>query len=269
VKSADRRSYLIHSLDQQGSVTVTDASKDLNVSPMTIRRDLLELERAGLARRVHGGAVPSRGRSYEPPLQQRGQHNAAAKTAIARVVAGLIADGDSLALDTGSTCLRVAQELRGRDSLMIVTASTRIANEFGDESAPRVLVTGGYLRHGEMSLTGELAAHTFSQVSVDKLVLAAAGVHAEFGLSDFNLDDVAVKRAMIRSAKDVIVVADSAKFDQIAFARIAGLEIIRTIVTDAVPGEELSEQFARLGTRVIVAEPGQSGLVTKTRGATA
>lgn len=255
MKSDERRSFLVHSLDQLGSVTVTDASEKLNVSPMTIRRDLVELERVGIARRVHGGAVPSKGRSYEPPLTRRHQQNTAAKSAIARAVAQLIAEGDSIALDTGSTCVRVAQELRGRSSLTIVTPSIRIADEFSEETDPHVIVTGGVLRPTEKSLTGELAAYAFSQVSVDRLVLAVAGVDVEFGISDYNWEDVLVKKAMIKAAKEVIVVADARKFGEVAFARISGLEVIDKIVTDEDPGEALRERLAAVGASVVIAPP--------------
>ncbi|MDZ8170760.1 DeoR/GlpR family DNA-binding transcription regulator [Microbacterium xanthum] len=253
MKSGTRRSLLLQQLDETGSVSVTAASERFQVSPMTIRRDLLELERAGLARRVHGGAVVGRGRSYEPPILLRESEFAEQKDAIARAAVGLVAQGDSLALDTGSTCLRIAEHLAGHRNLTIVTPSLRVARALSEEPDMRVIVSGGVVRVGEESLTGELAAHAFEQLSVDRVMLAVAGIDGDFGLSDYNWEDVLVKKAMIRSAKEVIAVADSRKFDQVAFSRIAGLEAISTLVTDRLPEGQLRARLNDAGVTVIVA----------------
>ena len=260
MKSSERRSLLVQELDETGTVSVSTASERFQVSPMTIRRDLLELERAGLARRVHGGAVVGRGRSYEPPLLLRDAEFAEQKDAIARAAIGLIAEGDSIALDTGSTCMRIAEGLRGRRNLTVVTPSMRVAKALSEEPDLRVIVSGGVLRVGEESLTGEFAARAFEQLSVDRVLLAVAGIDGDFGLSDYNWEDVVVKKAMIHSAKEVIAVADSRKFDQVAFARIAGLEAITTLVTDRAPEGLLRERLADAGVTVVVAPPLDSAL---------
>jgi DeoR/GlpR family transcriptional regulator of sugar metabolism len=161
------------------------------------------------------------------------------KQQIGALAASLIAEGDSVALDAGSTCLAVAQGLKGRRNLTIITPGLRIAEALVDEPEIRLIVAGGIVRPGEASLTGDLAKHTFTQLSVDRLILGVGGLDASFGISEYNWDDVLVKQAMIRSAKEVLVVADSRKFDQIAFARIAGLEAITTLVTDRAPEGEL------------------------------
>lgn len=239
MKATLRRSQILQDLEDVGSVTVAHLAERFEVSPMTIRRDLLELERASLARRVHGGAVTGRGRSYEPPYLRRTMERTDVKERIGALAAGLIAEGDSVALDAGSTCLAVAQALQGRRNLTVITPGLRIADALIDEPEIRLVLAGGIVRPGEASLTGELARHAFSQLSVDRLILGVGGLDASFGISEYNWDDVLVKQAMMRSAKEVLVVADSRKFGQIAFARIAGLEAITTLVTDREPEGEL------------------------------
>jgi DeoR family transcriptional regulator, fructose operon transcriptional repressor len=253
MKSAVRRSQILQDLAEVGSVTVVDLAERFAVSPMTIRRDLLELERLGLARRVHGGAVAGRGRSYEPPYMVRTTENSEIKKNIGALTAGLIAEGDSVAIDTGSTCLEVARNLQGRRNLTVITPGLRIAGLLVDEPDIRLIVAGGIARPGEASLIGELARHAFSELSVDRLILAVGGIDAAFGLSEYNWDDVLVKQAMIRSAKEVILVADSRKFDQIAFARIAGLEAVAMLVTDEEPSGQLQAALKAAGVKVVVA----------------
>ncbi|CAO1650463.1 DeoR/GlpR transcriptional regulator [Salinibacterium sp. NYA9b] len=249
-----RRSELLQALEERGSVSVVDAAERFHVSPMTVRRDLLELEKAGLARRVHGGAVIGRGRSFEPPYLVRANEASEAKSRIARTAAALIAESDSIAIDTGSTALGVARMLTGRRNITVVTPSMRAAQALSENPELRVVLTGGMLRTGEGSLTGDFATRAFQDLSVDRLILAAAGIDASFGLSDYNWDDVLVKQSMVGSAKEVIVVADSSKFGRVAFARIAGLDIIDKLVTDVAPTGELAEQLRLSGVKVIIAE---------------
>ncbi|MDQ1596756.1 MAG: DeoR family transcriptional regulator, fructose operon transcriptional repressor [Microbacteriaceae bacterium] len=253
MKAAIRRSQILQDLEDVGSVTVVHLASRFSVSPMTIRRDLLELERASLARRVHGGAVTGRGRSYEPPYMLRTAERVNVKARIGELAASLIAEGDSVALDAGSTCLAVAHGLRGRRNLTVVTPGLRIAEALVDEPEIRLIVAGGIVRPGEASLTGELARHTFGELSVDRLVLGVGGIDASFGFSEYNWDDVLVKQAMIRSAKEVVVVADARKFGQIAFARIAGLEVATTLVTDEEPAGDLLAALKSAGVNVVVA----------------
>jgi DeoR family transcriptional regulator, fructose operon transcriptional repressor len=254
MKSAVRRSQILQDLAEVGSVTVVDLAERFVVSPMTIRRDLLELERLGLARRVYGGAVTGRGGSNEPPYMVRMTERTDTKRRIGALAASLIAEGDSVALDTGSTCIEVARNLQRRRNLTVITPGLRIAELLLDEPDIRLIVAGGVARPGEASLIGELARHAFSELSVDRLILAVGGIDAAFGLSEYNWDDVLVKQAMIRSAKEVILVADSGKFDQIAFARIAGLEAVATPVTDTEPPGPLQAALRSAGVKVVIAD---------------
>lgn len=234
-----RRSLIIKAVEDRGSVTVQELAERLDVSMMTIRRDLVELEREGAVRRVHGGAVSARGRAYEPLFHLRATVMSEAKTKIGRLAAELVIDGDSIALDVGTTTVEVARALAGKRNLTIVTPSLHVANFFMNQPDTRLIITGGIVRPVEGSLVGDLTAFALRQLHVDRLFLGVGCIDAHAGLTEYNWEDAIVKQQMIASAKEVIVVADSAKFNKVAFAHVANFRKIHRIVTDQQPTGEL------------------------------
>lgn len=248
-----RRAFIVRAIDEQGSVTVQELAGSLDVSMMTVRRDLAELEREGVLRRVHGGAVSTRGRTTEPPYSLRLGHAAAAKQRIGALAAALVAEGDSLALDIGSTTLEVARRLVGRRNLTILTPSLRIAGLFLNQREARLIVPGGMVRTGEGSLVGELTRYALERLFVDRLFLAVGCIDAQYGLSEYNWDDALVKQAMIRSAKQVILVADASKFGKVAFAYVAGFAAIHTLVTDQPPPDDILQKLQEAHVQVLIA----------------
>jgi DeoR family transcriptional regulator, fructose operon transcriptional repressor len=248
-----RKAHILERISAEESISVADVAETLGVSEMTIRRDLAELEKEGHLKRVHGGAVSSFGRSNEPPYALRNAQSISAKQAIARAAADMVAEGDSVALDGGSTVYEVARLLSGRRGLTVITPSIRALGLFLKNKDVRTIVSGGVLRIGEESLVGDLACHAFRELFVDRLFLGLGGVDAENGLSEYNWDDALVKRAMIRSAKEVIVVADSSKLGRTAFARVAEIGEIHVVVTDRQPPEALARAFAAHKVRVVIA----------------
>lgn len=249
----DRRAFIVKAINDQGAVTVLELAASLDVSAMTVRRDLVELEKEGVLRRVHGGAVSTRGRTVEPPYSLRLGHASTAKQRIGTLAAELVAEGDSVALDIGSTTIEVAQRLVGKRNLTILTPSLRIAGLFLNQPDARVIVPGGIVRTGEGSLIGELAHYALERLFVDRLFLAVGCIDAQYGLSEYNWDDALVKQAMIRSAKQVILVADSSKFDKVAFAHVAPLTAIHTLVTDTLPPPVILHRLQEAHVQVLVA----------------
>lgn len=250
----DRRAYIVKAINEQGAVSVLDLATDLDVSMMTVRRDLAELEKEGVLRRVHGGAVSTRGRSVEPPYSLRTGQAATAKQRIGALAAELVAEGDCVALDIGSTTVEVAQRLVGRRNLTILTPSIRIAGLFLNQSDARVIVPGGVMRAGEGSLVGELTHYALERLFVDRLFLAVGCIDAQVGLSEYNWDDAQVKQAMIRGAKQVILVADASKFGKVAFAHVAPLGAVHTLVTDAPPPPDILHKLQEAHVQVLVTD---------------
>jgi DeoR/GlpR family transcriptional regulator of sugar metabolism len=248
-----RRQMALEQLQLAGEVSVAELSREAGVSEMTIRRDLEALERVGALRRVHGGAISAVSRSYEPPFALRSGRRPDAKSRIGRVAASLLSEGDTAAIDVGSTALELAEALREASRLTVLTPSLRAAQILGDNAGLRVIVTGGVLRPGELSLIGDLSERAFEELRADVVFLGVGGVDREAGLTEFNLDDARVKRAALRSAGRCVVLADASKLGRVAFARICSLERVDVLVTDADAEKSALDWIRDAGVDVLVA----------------
>jgi DeoR/GlpR family transcriptional regulator of sugar metabolism len=251
-----RRRTIRGFLADRGQVAIGELAAEFDVSEMTIRRDLEELEGQGVARRIRGGAIATVSRGYEPPWATRATEALEAKRRIAEAAAGFIEYGETAILDVGTTTLELARSLRGRGGLTIVTPSLQAAVELGGDPNTRVIMTGGIVRPGELSLVGSLAEDTFAQFNCDVLFLGVGGIDAEKGLTEYNLDDTRVKRAAIRAASRKIALADRSKLERVCLASIAGLSEIDVLITDAAPDHPLLEMARDGGVEVVsVPEP--------------
>jgi DeoR/GlpR family transcriptional regulator of sugar metabolism len=231
----ERRSFIASKIEQGGTISIAELAEMLHVSEMTIRRDLKILENEGVLRRVHGGAVSGRGRSYEPPLIIRNQSSIKPKQLIGKRAAEWVKEGECIALDVGSTTFEIARSLLQRHNLTVITPSLHIANLLSNQEGIRTVITGGIIRQTECSLIGELAQKAFENLYMDKLFLGVGGIDAEAGFTEYNWDDTLVKKAMIQSAKQVIVVSDATKFGKVAFTHISSFREVHHLITDKTP----------------------------------
>jgi len=253
VEVAERRAEIIRLLRERGQVSVAELSGRLSVSEMTTRRDLEFLEHEGLARRFHGGAVTMVSRSFETPYAARAYDNQEAKRAIGRRVAELIMAGETVIIDAGTTTVEVARALRDRANLLVCPLGMQAAAELADRPGIRVLVPGGELRMGEQMFVGEITRNALAGLRFDTYVMAVGGVSRDDGFTDFSLDDVAVKRAALSSARRCVVACDSAKLGTVGFARIGALSQAAMIVTDAAATEADQGWLAEAGLDVVLA----------------
>jgi DeoR/GlpR family transcriptional regulator of sugar metabolism len=239
--AAKRREIALELLQAQGELSVSELSERTHVSSMTIRRDLEVLEREGAVRRVHGGAVSVASRGYAPPYSIREGREVEAKQRIGEATAAMLRERETVILDVGTTTMEVAKALRGRRDLTVITPSLHIANALEKEPGIRLMVTGGTVTRGELSLVGDLAEDAFARLRCDTFVLGADGVDAEAGCTDFNLDDARVKRAALGSVKRCIVVASASKLGTVKFALVCPLDRVDVVVTDAkAPPEQVA-----------------------------
>lgn len=232
MQAEERQQTILQLLDARGQVSIADLSARFSVSEMTIRRDLSQLEGDGLLRRTHGGASRTASGSFEPPFALRARLNLDAKRAIAADVAARLVDGQTVVLDGGSTGTAIAEAIVGRN-LTICALNVRVAEILSSSPNTRVMLPGGLVRHGELSLTGPAAERTLGDHRFDTYVMTVSAVDASAGFTEWNVEDAAVKRAALESSGRCIVACDSSKFGQAAFARIAGLDAADVIVTDA------------------------------------
>lgn len=233
MKRAARRQLILEMIEAQGKVQVSDLSARTSVSSMTIRRDLEQLEDIGALVRVHGGAVTAESRSYEPGFHARSARNTEEKERIGAAAATLIKEGETLALDAGSTSMQVAEALKGRRNLRVLAMSLRIANLLGDEPGIVLMVPGGTVRAHERVIYGSTTEQAFSDLYFDTFIGTAGGVDLEGGITEYDFDDCQVKRAAVASARRFVVVADHSKLDKVAFARVSSLDRVDTLVTDS------------------------------------
>jgi DeoR/GlpR family transcriptional regulator of sugar metabolism len=231
-----RREDILRRLRRQGYVSVRQLADEFEVDASTVRRDLDTMARLGVVDRSHGGAtLPCE--PAETPYDVKVARQVRQKRAIARAVAERVGDGCSLLLDSGSTTLEVARALRGHRDLTVVTNDLRVAAEIAEHGNTRLLVPGGELQSSVYTLTSERAVSLIRDLHVDQTILGADAVDAA-GITNANSNEVEMKRAMIRSAAQVVVVADSSKFGTTALVRVTGFEQVDLLVTDTGLDEE-------------------------------
>jgi DeoR/GlpR family transcriptional regulator of sugar metabolism len=252
MNAEERQRAILEAVQVRGKVTTADLSRHFGVSEMTVRRDIAQLDQDGALRRIHGGAARSESGSFEPPFALRSRAMAEAKRSIAADVAAAVTDGQTVVLDGGTTGLAVAEALVGRD-LTVCTMSLRVAEILAASSAGRVMMTGGTIRPGELSLVGAAAIRTLEDHRFDVYVMTVSGADAEAGLTEWNTEDAAVMRAALASSAQCIVACDSSKLGQVAFARVCPLSAVDLFVTDAGLSAEQRSTLLTSGTELHVA----------------
>ncbi|UQN08267.1 DeoR/GlpR family DNA-binding transcription regulator [Deinococcus sp. QL22] len=247
-----RQNEILQVLAHSGEQNVPELSNRFGVSEMTIRRDLNQLAASGLVVRTHGGASRVLSSSFEPMFEHRVRTYAEAKEQIAAVAAQQIEDGQTLILDGGSTGLAVARALVGR-RLTVCTLNLRAAQVLSEHVATRVIVPGGIIRTHELSFVGSDVERMLSNYHFDVYIMTASGIDASAGLTEWNAEDAAVKRAALASARRTIVACDASKFGQVAFARICDVNKVDTVVSDPALAAQQGHDIRVSGTQLLIA----------------
>lgn len=247
-----RRAALARLLGEHGFVAVAEASARLGVSEVTVRSDLAALAARGVARRVHGGAVAAES-VREAPVEATAVRDAGLKRAIGVAAAALVRSGSSVMLDVGSTTQAVATALAARvelRDLVVITNGLSIALAL-EAAIPRftVIVTGGSLRPLQHSLVDSIAADTLRGLHADLAILGCTGV-ADGRVTNVNLPEAAVKRAMVAASSSRVLVADASKFGRRDLSAVAPLAAFGTVVTAGPQADAVEVPAA---TRLVVA----------------
>lgn len=255
--AALRHARIIASFEKNGFVSITSLADELNVSGMTIRRDLDVLGKRGLLERTHGGAVavgPLSSLSFddeEPAFEQRIRLRALEKSAIAEAAARLVGSGESVGLDVGTSILALANVLAPRRDLRVFTNNLRVGMQMAEGNST-VYILGGQVRVPEFSVIGPQAIAALESHYLDKVFIGVSGLDAQ-GLYDYSPEDTEVKRAFMASADHVVVLCDSSKFNRRALSRIAPLDGVGTLITETAPQGELAAALDAAGVKVIIA----------------
>ncbi|WP_368413224.1 DeoR/GlpR family DNA-binding transcription regulator [Dongia sp.] len=249
-----RQARILEVLRRDQLLAVTQLAEALDVSGETIRRDLRLLSAKGLVEKSHGN-VRWRDRSDDQPLQRRLLDNMAAKQKIALAIADEISDGESVFLDTGSTNIYVAQALKGRRNLTVVTNSAPIAQHLSTGEGNRVYLAGGELRADDSAAFGPAAIAFLQQFMVKTAIISASGLDAKLGVMDNHLCEADVSRSVLGHAERVIVGADHSKFGRRCLVAAVGFADVDLLVTDQKPAGELGDELERHDVEILVAEP--------------
>lgn len=239
---AGRQSKIIDVIRTAGAVTVDELVALLGVSESTVRRDLDQLSEKGLLSRTHGGAVPPvSSTAFENTYAEKKLKFAEEKTRIAVAASQLVADGETLILDSGSTTFEVAKQLSSLKHLKIITYDLLVAGGVDYDSSTSIILAGGFFRKGFNLVFGSETENFFRNIRVNKAFLGADSIDLEQGLFNATMEEASIKKNIIASAKEVIVVTDHSKFGKMSLAKVCDLSSITRIIT----GRELTPEYQK------------------------
>lgn len=242
-----RKKRIIEELSVKGKVDILDLVKLLDVSAMTVRRDLDELEKQKKLIRTHGGAAIPEAIIAEQSYIQKISEAHPQKMEIAEIAIELVKDGMTVFLDSGTTNFEIAKRLKRRENLTIVTNDIKIAAELMDSKVV-VIMLGGKIQNGVGAVFGSYAENMLKEIHVDILFLGAHAVHPTLGITSATLEKASIKRMMINSSEVVYLVVDAQKFGKKAFAKIASIDSVTAIITDQTLPAEVEEIYSEMTT---------------------
>ena len=245
--AAERRNLILEKLQEEKKVIVSELSQEFRVSEETIRRDLERLDKDGLAVKGYGGAVLKESTSLDMPFNVRKKNNPSGKQKIAKLVEGLIENGDHIILDPSTTAVFIAKALKRRQRLTVITNSIEVLLELSDTRDWNIISSGGSLREGYLALVGPRAIDGLSAYNVEKAVISCKRLDLEKGVTDGSELFSQAKQTMLRAARQRILAVDHTKFDKAAFSRICDVNDIHIVVTDEKPSARWLERFERSG----------------------
>lgn len=251
VYAAERQQEIVRRARDNGRVDVGALAADLEVTAETVRRDLSQLERHGVVRRVHGGALPVERLGFEPGVAERRAAMSAEKQRIAKSALAELPAGGTVLLDAGTTTAEFAAVLPDDRDLVVVTNALPIALQLAARPRMTVLTVGGRVRGRTLAQVDQWALRSLAQVHVDVAFMATNGVSAARGLTTPDLAEAAVKEAMIAAARRVVLLADHTKVGNDQFARFADLAAVDVLVTDRGLDAQSAAELEAVGPRVV------------------
>jgi DeoR family fructose operon transcriptional repressor len=250
-----RKQEIVQLVNAQGRVTVKELCQKFAVSPATIRNDLNELERNGLLKRAHGGALSKTGGvNFELTSKEKEGLFTAQKKAIAREAVRHIMPGDFVAIDTGTTTMELAKLIPKDSELTVVTNDLKIALYLEQNSEIPVVLLGGTVRKGFHCTVGKNAIDTMDLLHIDTLFLATNGLNLKRGFSTPNIEVANIKSKMINIAKKVVLLADSSKLDRDSLVLFAAPTDVDTIITDDGIDEKHVQEAQACGIEIVRAK---------------
>lgn len=251
---ADRMEKLLEILAKKGYRSVPQLSDDLAVSEMTVRRYLTKLEKQSLVKRTHGGAFPGQD-MIEVDYRVRETVRKEEKEAIGRLAYSLIEPGESIFIDSGSTPAFLAGAIDGTKRITVITNSTVVLHTLEEKPGVETISLGGKVFRSSHSLVGLLAEEAVSQFHFTKAFMGTTGVDLGRGFTQGNVEEVPVKKLVVSNSREVIVLADSSKFNRAVLVLFMNLQQVDTVISDWGLADEHRLALEENGIRVMIAEP--------------
>lgn len=248
----ERRRLIVELVNENTKATVQELCHTFSVSSATIRNDLRSLEDSCLLKRTHGGAISCRSVNYEINSYERAEARLAQKAQIAAKAVSLIKEGDTIALDTGTTTFELAKLLTKFHDLTVVTNDLQIALYLEQYSNANIFLAGGFLRRDYHCTVGNKALDAVSDFNVDKAFIGANGISLTRGIATPNTDTAEIKEAFITISDRTAIIADSSKFDRTSFSKFADFEDVAMIITDNRVDQTFVEKLREIGVEVLI-----------------
>jgi DeoR family transcriptional regulator of aga operon len=253
ISNFERQNKILHLILHSQRISIPEVCEAFSVSEATARRDLEALSSEGKIQRVHGGAIALTQAPPESPILQRQDEQADEKRRIGQIAAGLVQDGETVFLGSGTTVLETARSLRGCRKLTVLTNSLPVVNVLAEAQGITLICLGGVLRDSELSFIGHITEQALAEVRADKVFLGTRAISLEHGLTHEYLPETMTDRAILNAGQEIIVVADHTKFGRAATVLLAPLESIHTLVTDQAGSHEFTDDLQARGVRVLFA----------------
>lgn len=251
---AERHKYILNALQKEGFVKVVDIAKKLDVTTVTVRKDLKVLEEKGLLYRTHGSASPVNPHMVDRHVKEKEKIKIKEKQLIGACAARLIDEDDSIVVNSGSTICAFAEQIEPKGRLTVVTSSIKVTSILGENEGVNVVQLGGALRRSSMSVIGTSAFGFLENITCSKVFLGVDGVDLDFGVTTSNVEEAELNKAMMGVALKTIVLCDSSKFGRKGFGKICGLDRIDVVVTDEGVSAAMVRLLEEQGVEVVVAK---------------
>lgn len=247
----ERQNKIISMLKVHNKLLVNELCEHFSVSPATIRNDLNQLEKMGLLKRTHGGAISCSKAGFEPTSNQKARTNSEQKQRIAEYAVGFIENGDTVAIDTGTTTYCLAELLSGKNNVTVVTTDTRIANLLEGYPGISVILAGGMLRKGFSCTTGAITNAVLSSFNVDKVFMATNAVTPSGDICTPDIEQSKVKQSLIKMGRQIFLLCDSSKFGTHSFSRFGSMSDIDTVITDNSLDPTILQRIRNQGVNIV------------------
>lgn len=250
----ERQSIILELLIQHNSILVTDLATHLNVSSVTIRKDLTDLEREKKLYRNHGKAILIDPYIDNRNVSEKEKLYVEEKRLIGMKAASLITPKDSILIASGTTMHALARSIVPADELTVITASMEVSNILASEKNIYIIQLGGILRHSSLSVVWKYAENILADFSCSKLFIGVDGIDLDFGITTTNMMEASLNRVMMQTAQKTIVLADSSKFGRRGFSKIADMEDVDHIITDSHIPPSTALRLEEMGIEVTIAD---------------